>query len=49
VAHEVVLYWEQTDLQAVNSKGSSIKGFPLYDMYPITLSNCPLRAFYMII
>uniref|UniRef100_A0A0E0B2T4 Uncharacterized protein n=1 Tax=Oryza glumipatula TaxID=40148 RepID=A0A0E0B2T4_9ORYZ len=26
VAHEVVLYWEQTDLQTVNSKGSSIKG-----------------------
>ncbi|KAM0850692.1 hypothetical protein ACQ4PT_052910 [Festuca glaucescens] len=26
VVHEVVLYWEQTDLQAVNSKGSSIKG-----------------------
>jgi hypothetical protein len=25
--HEVVLYWEQTDLQTVNSKGSSIKGF----------------------
>ncbi|XP_072994208.1 uncharacterized protein [Typha latifolia] len=24
--HEVVLYWEQTDLQSVNSKGSSIKG-----------------------
>ncbi|XP_037460268.1 uncharacterized protein LOC119331201 [Triticum dicoccoides] len=26
VVHEVVLYWEQTDLQTVNSKGSSIKG-----------------------
>ncbi|XP_066362171.1 uncharacterized protein [Miscanthus floridulus] len=26
VAHEVVLYWEQTDLQTVNSKGSSIRG-----------------------
>uniref|UniRef100_A0A0D9XDK2 Uncharacterized protein n=1 Tax=Leersia perrieri TaxID=77586 RepID=A0A0D9XDK2_9ORYZ len=26
VAHEVVLYWEQTDLQTVNSKGSSVKG-----------------------
>uniref|UniRef100_R7W694 Transducin/WD40 repeat-like superfamily protein n=1 Tax=Aegilops tauschii TaxID=37682 RepID=R7W694_AEGTA len=26
VTHEVVLYWEQTDLQTVNSKGSSIKG-----------------------
>ncbi|KAL5201044.1 hypothetical protein ABZP36_035398 [Zizania latifolia] len=26
VAHEIVLYWEQTDLQTVNSKGSSIKG-----------------------
>jgi hypothetical protein len=49
VAHEVVLYWEQTDLQAVNSKGSSVKGFPLYDMYPITLSNCPLKTFYMIV
>lgn len=32
VAHEVVLYWEQTDLQTVNSKGSSIKGFHLSDM-----------------
>lgn len=26
VVHEVVLYWEQTDLQTVNSKGSSIRG-----------------------
>jgi hypothetical protein len=26
VAHEVVLYWEQTDIQTVNSKGSSIRG-----------------------
>lgn len=26
VLHEVVLYWEQTDLQSVNSKGSSVKG-----------------------
>ncbi|OEL35932.1 hypothetical protein BAE44_0003049 [Dichanthelium oligosanthes] len=26
VLHEVVLYWEQTDLQTVNSKGSSIRG-----------------------
>lgn len=33
VAHEVVLYWEQTDLQTVNSKGSSIKGISLPDMY----------------
>lgn len=26
VVHEVVLYWEQTDLQSVNNKGSSVKG-----------------------
>ncbi|XP_008788705.2 uncharacterized protein LOC103706397 [Phoenix dactylifera] len=26
VLHEVVLYWEQTDPQSVNNKGSSIKG-----------------------
>jgi hypothetical protein len=26
VVHEVVLYWEQTDIQTVNSKGSSIRG-----------------------
>lgn len=29
VVHEVVLYWEQTDLQSVNSRGSSVKGFHL--------------------
>nr|CAD1843987.1 unnamed protein product [Ananas comosus var. bracteatus] len=26
VVHEVVLYWEQTDPQSVNSRGSSVKG-----------------------
>ncbi|XP_039134910.1 uncharacterized protein LOC120272211 isoform X2 [Dioscorea cayenensis subsp. rotundata] len=26
VVHEVVLYWEQTDQQSVNNKGSSLKG-----------------------
>lgn len=26
VVHEVVLYWEQTDLQTVNTKGNSIRG-----------------------
>ncbi|WOL05680.1 hypothetical protein Cni_G14409 [Canna indica] len=26
VVHEVVLYWEQTDLQSVNTKGTSVRG-----------------------
>lgn len=25
-AHEVVLYWENTDIQVANSKGSTVKG-----------------------
>lgn len=45
VAHEVVLYWEQTDLQTVNSKGSSIKGFPFCDILYLIAS---VGHFYMI-
>lgn len=26
VVHEIVLYWEQTDIQSVNTKGTSVKG-----------------------
>ncbi|XP_042389919.1 uncharacterized protein LOC121981456 [Zingiber officinale] len=26
VVHEVVLYWEQTDIQSINTKGTSVKG-----------------------
>lgn len=29
VIHEVVLYWEQTDPNSVNTKGTSLKGWVL--------------------
>lgn len=41
VAHEVVLYWEQTDLQTVNSKGSSIRGFSFWNEYYLPISLRP--------
>ena len=44
VVHEVVLYWEQTDLQTVNSKGSSIRGICLSDMH---LTYLCFRYFYL--
>lgn len=39
-ANEVVLYWENTNAQPANNKGSTIKGMHLSNVFVADITHC---------
>lgn len=39
-ANEVVLYWENTNAQPANNKGSTIKGMHLSNLFVADIAHC---------